>query len=133
MTNLDKKPLILIVEDEEILVKTLEEKLIVENFDVVKALDGEEGLRLAIKKHPDLILLDLLMPKVDGLTMLKKLREDPWGLQANVIILTNISDPDKVAEGMSTGPSGTYEYLIKSNWSLDEVVARIKQKLEITT
>jgi DNA-binding response OmpR family regulator len=133
MTNLDKNTLILIVEDEEILAGTLEKKLDTENFEVVKASDGEEGLRLALDRHPDLILLDLLMPKIDGLAMLKKLREDSWGLHADVIILTNISDPDKVAEGMNTGPEGTYEYLIKSNWSLDEIVSRIKQKLEITT
>ena len=133
MANLDKEPLILIVEDEETLVKILEEKLVIENFKVISASDGEEGLNLALDKHPDLILLDILMPKVDGLAMLKKLREDSWGAEVQVIILTNISDPAKVSEGMSVGPEGNYEYLIKSNWSLDQIVARIKQKLEITT
>ena len=125
------KKIILVVEDEEILTRTLKDKLEEESFNVLVAANGEIGLQLALKEHPDLILLDLLMPKVDGLTMLKKLREDSWGAKANVIILTNVSDPDKVSEGMNIGPGGTYEYLIKSNWSLDDVVARVKQKLEI--
>ena len=133
MVKLNKKILILVVEDEEILSRTLAEKLEGEGFDVVSAFDGEEGLQKALTEHPDLILLDLLMPKVDGLTMLKKLREDPWGMHATVIILTNVSDPAKVAEGMNTGTDGTYEYLVKSNWSLDDIVARIKQKLEINS
>jgi DNA-binding response OmpR family regulator len=132
MIKLNKKVLILVVEDEEILARTLEEKLISEGFDVLKAVDGGEGLQIALTEHPDLILLDLLMPKVDGLTMLKKLREDPWGSKAVVMILTNVSDPAKVAEGMNLGGNdGTYEYLVKTNWSLEDVVSRIKQKLEI--
>ncbi|MFA6476080.1 MAG: response regulator [Candidatus Paceibacterota bacterium] len=131
MISLKKKVLILVVEDEEILSRTLAEKLASEGFDVSTAYDGEEGLQKALKDHPDLILLDLLMPKVDGLTLLKKLREDPWGVNAQVMILTNVSDPVKVAEGMHAGIDGTYEYLVKSNWSLEDVIARIKQKLEI--
>jgi len=134
MIKLNKKVLILVVDDDNILVWPLENKLTAEGFDVIKAVDGGEGLQLALTEHPDLILLDLLMPKVDGFTMLRKLREDPWGAHATVIILTNVSDPTKVAEGMNLGgDSGAYEYLVKTNWSLDDVVARIKQKLEINT
>ena len=131
MTDLNKKILILVVEDEEILARTLAEKLEAEGFKVFKAVDGDEGLRMALVEHPDLILLDLLMPRVDGMTMLKKLREDPWGLHAMVIILTNVRDPAKVAEGMNVGLDGTYEYLVKTDWSLDAVVDRIKEKLKI--
>ncbi|HRZ30507.1 MAG TPA: response regulator [Candidatus Paceibacterota bacterium] len=133
MIKLNKKILILVVEDEEIQARVLTEKLVEEGFNVIQALDGQEGLALALAEHPDLILLDLVMPKMDGLTMLKKLREDSWGGKALVMILTNISDPAKVSEGLDANLGGTYEYLIKTNWSLDDVVARIKQKLEINT
>ena len=72
MNKLNQKILILVVEDEEILAKTLQDKLVSEGFEVLKAYDGVEGLKLATNEHPDLILLDLLMPKMDGMGMLKK-------------------------------------------------------------
>ena len=131
MDKNNKKILILVVEDEKILSDTLKERLVNEGFNVINAFDGLEGFNLAITEHPDLILLDLLLPKVDGLSMLKKLREDAWGAHAKVIILTNVSDPTKVAEGMKVGVGDVYEYLVKTNWSLDYVVARIKKRLKI--
>ena len=134
MEKINKKILILVIEDEKILVNTLEEKLMAEGFDVLKASDGDTGLQLALSKHPSLILLDLLIPKVDGLTMLKKLRDDPWGSHVNVMILTNVKDTDKLAEGMSVGLDGmnnTYEYIIKTDWSLESIISRIKEKLKV--
>jgi CheY-like chemotaxis protein len=72
------------------------------------------------------------MPKMDGFEVMKKLSEDPWGVNAKVIILTNVSDPgDAVAKFSSTNVGRNYEYLTKSNTSLDEVVLRIKHKLGI--
>lgn len=129
MNKINKK--ILIVEDEVIIQKTLEEKLLSEGFYVIKANDGLEGFELAIKEHPDLILLDLLMPKIDGLSMLKKLREDPWGLKAKVIVLSNLSDPRKLTDDINIGLEGISEYMLKTNWSLDDVIIEIKKKLEI--
>jgi DNA-binding response OmpR family regulator len=129
MDKQNKKVLILVVEDEEILVKTLEEKLVEGGFDVIDGTDGEQGLHLALTQHPDLILLDLLMPKVDGMAMLKKLRADPWGAHAKVIILTNVSDPNKMLEGMESMDGVPYEYLIKSDWSLEALVQRINERL----
>ena len=101
MDKINKKIVLLIVEDEKILSDTLEEKLVSEGFEVLKAIDGEEGLKLALDSHPNLILLDLLMPKVDGITMLKKLRKDTWGERANVIILTNVESSDKISESLA--------------------------------
>lgn len=134
MEKLNKKILVLLVEDEKILIRTLEEKLVGEGFEVTKAYDGNQGLQLALIEHPDLILLDILMPNVDGLEMLKKLREDVWGSHANVIILTNVKDTDVLAKGMGIGLDGvgnTYEYLVKTDWSLDAIIGRIKQRLNI--
>jgi len=132
MDKITKKNVLLIVEDEKVLSNTLEERLLSEGFNVIKAFDGEEGLKLALENHPDLILLDLLMPKVDGLTMFKKLRADSWGEYAPVIILTNADSSSKVAEAMDVGHSDTFEYILKTSLSLEGVVARIKKRLNIT-
>lgn len=134
MEKLYKKILILVVEDEKILINILEEKLMSEGFRVDKAFDGEQGLQIALKEHPDLILLDLLLPKVDGMSMLKKLRKDVWGSHAEVIILTNIKDTNKMVEGMSIdmdNVNNTYEYILKTDQSLDGLVSRIKERLKI--
>ena len=131
MDKIDKKIVLLIVEDEKTLADTLEERLISEGFEVLKASDGGVGLKFALDKHPDLILLDLLMPKVDGLTMLSELRKDTWGKSASVIILTNVESSDKVADTMGLGFGNVFEYMLKTNWSLDEMVLRIKERLQL--
>lgn len=130
MDEANKKFLILIVEDERILADTLTEKLDAEKFEVAECFNGLDGIEFALMRHPDLILLDILMPKMDGFEVMKKLSEDPWGKEAKVIILTNVSDPSNVV--VSSGFVGfgkNYEYLTKANTSLDEVVLRIKHKL----
>ena len=127
MNEPNKKFLILIIEDERILADTLTEKLDAEKFDVIESFNGLDGLEFALKKHPDLILLDILMPKMDGFEVIKKLSEDPWGVDAKVIILTNVSDPGDMVSQAGLGKN--YEYLTKANTSLDEVVLRIKHKL----
>ncbi len=131
MEKNDKKNVLLIVEDEKILLETLKEKLESEGFNVVTALDGSEGLKMAIDNHPDLILLDLLLPKVDGITMLKQLRKDKWGSKAPVIILTNVESSDKIAESLSVGFGDVFEYMLKTNWSLEDMVVRIKERLAL--
>ena len=94
------KQSILIIEDDgsyrSILVKKLKE----EGFLAIEAKDGEEGLNISLEKHPDLILLDLIMPRMDGITMLKELREDEWGKNAKIIILTAIMDSQKIAQAI---------------------------------
>lgn len=131
MNTLNKKILLLIVEDEKMLASTLEEKLLSEGFEVLKASDGGEGLKLALDNHPNLILLDLLLPKVDGITMLKELRKDSWGARASVIILTNLESSDKISETLDIGFGNVFEYMLKTNWSLEEIVSRIKERLDL--
>jgi len=117
---------ILIVEDEWSILKALGEKFTREGFQVLKAIDGKQGLEIALRDHPDMILLDVIMPNVDGLAMLKALREDAWGKNAPVIILTNLNDTEKLNASVQT--SG-YEYLVKSDWKIADVVAKVKAKL----
>ena len=134
MRKLNKKILILLVEDEDILVRTLKEKLMEEGFIVDTANNGVDGLKLALTEHPDLILLDILIPKLDGATMLKGLRVDSWGAHADVIILTNVKETDKLNEMMNIGldiPNNKFEYLVKTDLSLASIVDKIKQRLLI--
>lgn len=124
----NKKLKILIVEDEPALIGVLSDKLSKEGFNILKAIDGEIGLKLALEEKPDLILLDIIMPKMDGITMLKKLREQEIGKNMPVIILTNLSDSEKNAEMTERG---VLDFLIKTNWKLDDVVKKIKQRLNL--
>jgi DNA-binding response OmpR family regulator len=121
-----KKQTILIVDDEISLLTALRDKLTRENFATLEAKNGEEGLEIALSEHPDLILLDIVMPKMDGMAMLKKLREDAWGKNAKVIMLTNLSDIKNVVNAIN---QQSYDYLVKSDWKLEDVVAKIRQRL----
>jgi DNA-binding response OmpR family regulator len=117
---------ILVIEDDASLRNALRDKLTLEGFSVLEAQDGEEGYAVALREHPDLILLDIVMPVMDGITMLQKVREDAWGTDAKVIILTNLSDNEKVAEALA---QKSYDFLVKSNWKIADVVEKIKQRL----
>ncbi|MCX6721266.1 MAG: response regulator [Candidatus Staskawiczbacteria bacterium] len=121
---------ILVVEDDSVLRNTIIDKLTSEGFEALGAKNGQEGLDLALQAHPDLILVDILMPVMDGMEMTTKLREDEWGKDANIIVLTNLNDEKRIADFLE---QGTYDYLVKSNWSLDEVVKKVKEKLNINT
>jgi len=122
------KKKILIVDDEAPLSKVLKDKFESTGFEVLTAKNGEEGLMKAVTQKPDLILLDIVMPRLDGMTMLKKLREDEWGKGVEVILLTNLSDNDKVRQALK---NNVYYYLIKSNWKLEDLVIKVKEKLEV--
>lgn len=117
---------ILVVEDEKVLSNALVSKLTREGFTMITAENGEEGLASALKNHPDLILLDIIMPVMDGLAMLRELRKDPWGERAKVILLTNLSDPGKVTEELVNTVSGC---LVKSDWKIEDVVKQVREKL----
>jgi len=127
-----KKSKILVVDDEKALRSALKDKLVLEGFEVMEAKDGNEGLNKALAEHPDLILLDVMMPKMDGMEVIQKLQDDKWGRTAKGIMLTNVSDPIKVAEVTETGSKNMtiYDYMIKSDWKLEEVVEKIRSKLE---
>lgn len=126
--NTPAKKTLLLVEDDLALRKVLVEKLTDEGFTVIEASDGEEGLRVAYERHPALIILDIFMPKMDGITMLGKLRTagDPWGKHVRVLVLTNSTDAATVAKVTGFGET---DFLIKSEWSLEALVARIRERL----
>ena len=120
---------ILIVEDEQILRDMYVKKLIKEGFAVNSATNGEEGLEKALNNIPDLILLDVKMPKMDGITMLKKLREAKKGKQIPVILLTNVESNDRIVwDVVDTKPS---YYLLKTDNRPEKVVEKIKEVLNL--
>ena len=125
------KKKVLIVEDDVALLKVLTAGIGGEEFKVLTAKDGEEGLEVGLREKPDLILLDLLMPRMDGITMLKRLRDgdSPWGKKVKVIILTNLEDQDKLAAAVE---NRVYDYMIKSNWNISDVLKKVRVELKYT-
>lgn len=119
---------ILIIEDEMSLRGALEMKLTTEGFQIIGASDGNEGLKMATEEKPDLILLDLILPKMDGITVLKKLREREDGKDIPVIILTNLSSSETVKKAISEGST---DYLVKVDWKIEEIVKKIREKLDV--
>ncbi|QQR64588.1 response regulator [Candidatus Kaiserbacteria bacterium] len=117
---------ILVVEDEADLREALKTVFIYEDFTVYTAPDGEEGIKTAFEKKPDIILLDVLMPKKDGVTVLKELRADEWGKSVKVIVLTALDDLEKVAEIIAAGGD---DYIVKTNITLSAIAQKVKEKL----
>lgn len=128
MDGVKKK--ILIIEDEAPVLKALDNTLTDAGFITMRATGGGEGLNAAFENHPDIILLDILLPKVNGMEVLQKLRDDAWGKNVPVIILTNVS-PDSDAALNSVIENQPAYYLIKSDIKLDLVVEKVKDVLKI--
>ena len=120
---------ILVVEDEKNLRNAIVDILRIKNFNYLEAKNGKEGVELALTRHPDLILLDLIMPEMDGMTALKNIRQDTWGANVPVIILTNLSATnEQLVEDMVTHKP--ISYLIKSDWKLHDVADKIEKILK---
>lgn len=124
-TPLKKK--VLIADDDNELRTVLTDKLTRAGFEVIGAADGEEGLAKALELHPDVILLDGMMPKVSGWDMLDILRRDPWGKHAKIVMLTVLEDASHVAYAME---KGSFRYLVKIKHSLDDIVRNVQEELD---
>lgn len=125
-TTMEKSKKILIVDDEVLVIKALTKKLKESGFEVEEALDGQEALLKVEKEKPDLILLDIIMPKLDGISVLKRLKESKATQNIPILILTNLYDDKKMTEVLRTGDT---DYLIKVEHPLDDIISRVKQKL----
>jgi DNA-binding response OmpR family regulator len=117
---------ILFIEDESALQKTFGDILTQEGYSMVSALDGELGLKLAKEKKPDLILLDLILPKIHGFDVLKKLKEEDGTKEIPVIVLTNLERLEDVSKALELGAA---TYLVKADYSLEEILEKIKKTL----
>lgn len=120
----DEKFKILMVEDDGFLRDLLSRKLTHEQFNLLIAADGEEGLELAINEQPSIILLDLILPGINGFEVLEKIRENPTTKDIPVIVLSNLGQESDVNRAKRIGAD---EFLIKSNFNIDEVIMKMKE------
>lgn len=118
---------ILMVDDDTELIKMYRAKLTQEGFEFMDAMDGEEGLALALKNHPDLILLDINMPKMDGVTMMRKLRGNDWGRTVPIVIISNLEANDERMRSIVEDEPAYY--LLKPSHTLADVVSKIEEVL----
>jgi len=145
---------ILIVEDETYLREVLRDKLNYTGFKTLEASNGKEGYQLALRQKPDLILLDLLMPVMNGIEMIKKLSTDHWGANVPIIIMTNVNDLKTIISMMHYKINITekaqnaypvnsdfaikiyleailgnnlYDYIVKTNYKLNDLITKIKK------
>lgn len=118
---------ILIIEDDKFLRDLIAKKLIKEDFEISEAIDGEEGARKVKEEKPDLILLDLILPGIDGFEVLSKIKEDPGLASIPVIILSNLGQKDDVERGLKLG---AVDYLIKAHFTPGEIIEKIKKALK---
>src|SRR3989344_1953875 len=114
---------ILIIEDDKFLRDLISQKLQHDGFAVKEATDGESGLEAALQDPPDLILLDLILPRLDGFAVLEKIKKDEKLKKTPVLVLSNLGQKDDVSRAILLGAE---DFLIKSNFTLGEVVEKIK-------
>ena len=117
---------LLIVEDEVALQDALKKVFTGEGYDVAQAFDGEEGIALAKEKHPDMILLDLVLPKKHGFEVLEEIKKEEALKNTPVLILTNLEESEEVMKAIELGARG---YLVKANYALTDVLAKVKDIL----
>ncbi|MBU2109527.1 response regulator [Patescibacteria group bacterium] len=117
---------ILAIEDETRLQKMLEEIFKQGGFELFSANDGVSGLKLAEEKMPDIILLDLILPKKNGFDVLKELKANPRLAKIPVVVLTNLEGAQDIEKALSLG---AYTYLVKANYSLDDILKKVKEVL----
>ncbi len=118
---------ILLVEDDKFLRELIAKKLRSEDYEVIEALDGEDGIAKAKELKPDLVLLDLVLPGIDGFGVLAKIKEDPATNQAPVIILSNLGQQEEIARTLKLGAT---DFLIKAHFTPSEIIEKIKRILK---
>ena len=123
MENLKK---VLIVEDDAAFLKALAGELSFLGVKVSTEADGKAGLATALREHPDLIFLDIILPSLDGIALIKELRKDDWGKTAIVILLTQVDDVNRIAEAVE---NGVFKYFVKADQSIPDIIEQTKKYL----
>ncbi len=122
---MDKK--ILIIEDDKFLRELIARKLTDEGFNIVEAVDGEDGVKKIKEENPDLVLLDLILPSIDGFEVLSRVKSDPSVSSIPIIILSNLGQKEEVEKGLNLG---AVDYLIKAHFTPGEIIGKIKNILK---
>jgi DNA-binding response OmpR family regulator len=118
-----KDPKVLIVEDDKFLRDLAIQKLEKERLVVVYATDGEAGVAMAEREHPDVILLDILLPGIDGFEVLRRIKANPDLASATVMMLSNFGQREDIEKALSLG---AFKFLVKANYTLDEIVSEVR-------
>ncbi len=124
LVNMQK---ILIIEDDKFLRELIAQKLTKESYEVFEAIDGEEGIKKIKTEKPDLVLLDLILPGIDGFEVLSQMKKDPSLSQLPVIILSNLGQKEDIEKGINLGAN---DYLIKAHFTPNEIIEKIKTVLK---
>lgn len=122
-----QKKTVLIIEDDNALRKVLTDRILSEKWRVLEESTGHDGLVSAINNHPDVILLDLMLPQMDGITLLAELRKDDWGKDAKVIVMSNLVKGAGLVEQVKN--YRVSDYIEKADMSLDALVLKIRNLL----
>ena len=118
---------ILIVEDEEFLIRALKDNLEAEGWSVDTAFNGDEAMEVIRKKRPDLILLDLLMPKRDGFYVIEEVKKNPEWRLIPIVVLSNLGGDAEIKKALEMGAD---DYFVKSQHPIEEVIEKVKEYLE---
>ena len=118
---------LLIVEDDKFLRDLAVQKFVKENLEVIAAVDGEQGIALAEREIPDVMLLDILLPGIDGYEVLKRVRANPALAQTRVAMFSNFGQRSDIEKAMNAGAD---QFMVKANYTLDEIVTELKKLLE---
>lgn len=118
---------ILLIEDEEALVKSLQIAL-EDRYEVLVALNGKEGFAKAQKEQPDLIILDIMLPDINGLDVLRQLQEDKKTEEIEVIVATNLGDQETISKILAAGGK---EYIVKSDWKIEDIVKKVTKTIGV--
>lgn len=122
-----QKKTVLVIEDDAALRKVLADRILSEKLRVLEEATGHDGLVSAINNHPDVILLDLMLPQMDGITLLAELRKDDWGKDAKVIVMSNLVKGAGLVEQVKN--YRVSDYIEKADMSLDALVLKIRNLL----
>jgi len=118
---------ILVIEDDKFLRELISQRLLKEGYDIAEAVDGEEGVKAAKKEKADLILLDLILPGIDGFEVLAKIKADPEMNKVPIIILSNLGQKDDIRKGLEMGAN---DYLIKAHFTPTEIIEKIESVIK---
>jgi DNA-binding response OmpR family regulator len=117
---------IVVAEDDKLISSSLCDALKAENHEPTPAYDGQEALAKVSEVIPDIVLLDIMMPKMDGISVLTELRANPATAEIPVVVLTNIGDVETISKIVSAGAA---DYLLKSDQSVDDIIAKVRDVL----
>lgn len=125
-TVLMEKKKVLVIEDSPYLAESLSDMLDIKGYQPILAPTGREGVAMAIDQQPDLILLDIRLPDIDGYEVYRRIRENDWGAKANLMILTASESVKNISKNIDLP---TEDVLFKPDWSVQDLLAKIEQKL----